>query len=275
MKKLWIYIFCALLVTSIKAQEETTLTMPRLRLGVEAGVNYLSGQINKPEMIRESRSYYFAPDYDYHCGFVNEYPEFFSYGFGLKLEYVLHKRIAISSGLRFSFYKAALNSDRDFFLWKVSETETSANYVKISSISQTNYYLGIPLEARFFVTEKDFFARVYFIVGNSFNFLVASYNKVAFHNPEMEKYSSNVLGQIGDPNLFYGSFYGGIGLKLGKANYPFGSIELFFPAINYTRNNVHSFVNIDAVPSFGFRTTLNIPVFRKHQLIYTITEKKK
>ena len=274
MKKLSICIFCALLVTSIMAQEKTTQTMPRLRLGVEVGANYLSGQINKLEMIRESSSYYFAQNYDFHCGF-NKYPEFFSYAFGLKLEYVLHKRIAISSGLRFSFYKAALNAERDFFLWKVSETETSANYIKISSISQRNYYLGIPLEARFFITEKDFFARVYFIVGNTFNFLVASSNNVIFHNPEMEKYNNNVLKHIGDPNLFYGSFYGGIGLKLGKANHPFGNIELFFPAINYTKNNIHTFVNLDTWPSFGVRTTLNIPVFRKHLLNYTITEKKK
>jgi len=258
----------------MQAQEKETLTMPRLRLGVEAGLNLVYGQINKPEMIRENRSYYYAHDYDYYCGFVNAGPGLIPYIFGLKLEYVLHKRITVASGLRFNFYKATLNSDRDYFLWKVSETETSSNYVKINNISQANYYLGIPLEARFFLTEKDHAVRAYFIVGNSFNFLVASSKKVAFHNPEMEKYNSNVLEHIGNPNLFYLSFYGGFGLKFGKADYPFGNIELFFPTLHFENQNTNTFSWFDVL-GFGIRTTLQIPAFRKHKLTYTVTRKNK
>ncbi|MCL2246570.1 MAG: hypothetical protein FWC10_05595 [Lentimicrobiaceae bacterium] len=271
MKKLLICFFCVLFTILIQAQEEKTLTMPRLRLGIEAGVNSLFSQINKPEMIRESRYYYYDHDYDFHCGFVYDYPNSAFYNFGLKLDYMLHKRIAMSIGLRFSFYKATLASDRDYFLWKVSETETSSNYIKINNISQTNYYLGIPLETRFFLTEKDYIVRTYFIIGTSFNFLVATDNKVAFHNPEMEKYNSNVLKHIGNPNSFYCSFYGGFGLKFGKANYPFGNVEFFFPVLNFEKDNIDAFIRSDVL-GFGIRTTLHIPVIRKHILTYSVTD---
>ena len=271
MKKLFICSFFVLLVTHIQAQEEITLTMPRLRLGIEAGVSSVLSQINKPEMIRENRYHYYDQDYDYYCGFVRDASNVTLFNFGAKLEYVLHKRIAVASGLRFSFYKATLNSDRDCFLWKVSETEISSNYIKINNISQTNYYLGIPLEIRFFLSEKDYAVRTYFIVGTSFNFLAASENKIAFHNPEMEKYSSGVLEYIGNPSSFYCSLYGGFGLKFGKANYPFGNLEFFFPMLNFEKYNTNAFTEFDLL-GFGIRTTLNIPVARKHKLTYTVTD---
>jgi len=279
MKKFWIILsLISIYSLQIQAQDTITYKIPRLRLGIEAGVNYFFGTINKPNMIRESRSYYYtsgnqsSADNDYYGGFISQSSSFAAYSFGLKLEYVLHKRVAISSGLRFSFYKATLFSDRNYFLWKISETETSSNYIKIKNLSQKNYYLAIPLEVRFFFTERDFFARFYLIAGNSFNFLIASSDHVEFQNPKMEKYNSTVKQHIGRTNLFYGSFYLGIGLKLGKVNYPFGNIEFFCPIVNLAKHRANAFVYLDAIPAMGIRTTLNIPMVRKHQLTYTVID---
>ena len=260
-----------LFVPQIQADEGDTITfaIPRLRVGVEAGVNLLfEGGINKPSQIRESRSYYSDDDYDFHCGFVLPYQNFTIFYFGIKPEYMISKRFMVSVGARFSFNKAVLNSDRDYFLWKISETETNTNYVKINSINQKNYYVGVPLEMRYFVSGKDYVVRPYFVVGTALNFLVASNSNVEFQSPTMEKYASEVLSQINEPNFFYGLFYIGAGLKIGKMNYPFGNIEAHFPIATYGNTNSDTFVKMIGYRGLGFRMTLYIPLLKEHQLIY-------
>jgi hypothetical protein len=271
-----------LFVSQIQAQEEQeekrdeqkqiTITIPRLRLGIEAGVNLLFGEVKKPEQIRESQSYYSDGDYDFHCGFVPQNHNFSFFYFGLKPEYMLSKRFTASVGVRFSFYTVTLHSDKDYFLWKISETETNTNYIKIKTISQRNYYLGVPLEIKYFPREKDYAVRQYFIVGTSLNFLVTSINKVVFPNPAMEKYSSEIMSQIGDPRFFQGIFYAGAGLKLGKMNNPFGYIEAHFPVVMYGNNKSKSLATTQTAPGFEFQATLQIPFFKEHQLTYTVND---
>jgi hypothetical protein len=272
-KKIIISSFFAIFIMQIQAQKEITYSIPKLRLGIEIDANLLAGEINKSKMIRENQSYYFDKDYDYHCGFVSGGSKGFGlYSFGLKFEYVLKKRLTIASGVRFSFYNAILSSDRDYFLWKVSETETTSNYVKIKNIHQRNYYLGIPVEIKLFPREKDYFVRHYFIFGTSFNFLVASENNVEFYNKRMTKYSSTVKEYIGKPNFFHGSIYAGIGLKIGRSNYPFGNIDFFFPIINIGQYNENTFAKIKVSTGFGVRTTLQIPMLKKYQLSYIVID---
>jgi hypothetical protein len=270
--KLIISFLFILLLTQIQAQEETTLSLPRLHLGIEAGINGLFGNINKPIQIRENQSYYQDLDYDFFGGYVSPNDAFTSFSFGIKPEYLLSKRFTVALGLRFSFYKATLGSNQDFFLWKLSETETNSNWVKIKNISQQNYYIGIPLEFRLFPREKDYAVRQYFILGTSFNFLVASENKVAFQNAAMKKYSSDVLNHIENPNRFLGYLYAGIGLKFGKMKYPFGDIEFHFPVIIYGNGKTKTFVQMIGSLGLGFQTTLHIPIYKKHQLTYTLTD---
>ena len=264
--------FILLLVSYIQAQEEEkeTVTMPRFRLGVEAGVDAFFGKINKPAMIRESQSYYYDYDYDYNCGFISGDGEFDNYYFGLRPEYSLNRRIAVSAGLRFTFNKASLNSDRDYFLWKIAESETSANYIKINNISQKKYYIGIPIEIKLFPRELDYFTRNYFILGVVSNFLVSSTNDVSFQNAAMKKYSSEVSRQIGSLNRFQGYFYLGAGLKMGRTNHPFGNLEIHLPVYMFGNDNSNSFTRIKNTFGIGIQTTLQIPLFPKRQLKYIV-----
>ena len=257
--------------TATKAQEQRTLTMPRLRLGVEAGIDVLFGTMNKPAQIRESRAYYSDGDHDFQCGFVSSEYEQNVFYFGVKPEYSLNKRFVFTSGLRFFTYKTAIKSDRDYFLWKISEDAINTNYVKIESISQRNYCIGIPLEIRFFPNKKDYFVRYYFVLGTTLNFVVSSNKDVVFPNPLMEKYSSDVLSQIEKPNSFYGLAYAGVGLKIGKMEHPFGRVELHMPSLWYGNKNSKNFVNIDPF-GFGLQMTVLIPVAKKYQLTYTVTD---
>ena len=268
-----IIISCLILLFTIQiqAQEQQTLTMPRLRLGVEAGVDFLYGTMNKPSQIRESRSYYSDGDYDFHCGFVlSNYQQSLFY-VGVKPEYSLSKRFVVSSGLRFFAYKSTIKSDKDYFLWRISEDDINTNYVKIENIYQKNYCIGIPLEIRFFPNEKDYPVRVYFVFGTALNFVVYSKEEVAFVNPLMEKYSSDVLSQIGNSASFHGLVYAGIGLKFGKMGHPFGRIEIHFPSLAFGHKDSDSFVKINPL-GVGLQTCLLIPIAKKHQLTYTVTD---
>ena len=176
----------------------------------------------------------------------------------------------LATGLRLHFFKATLDYHQDFFLWKLSETESGTNYVKIKNISQTNFYLEVPLEVRLFPREKDYFARHYFVFGAAFNFLIASQEQVNFVNPQMEKYRSQVLSDLNDPNIFLCSVYAGIGLKLGKMKNPFGNIEIHFPEVTFGKRK--SLVN--TIDGFGIRilTTMNFPVDKKHKLVYKVMD---
>ena len=256
---------------SIQAQQEKKPVMHRFRLGIEGGWTPFSGKTNKPDMIRESRSYYYYDDDQdniYYCGFITGKPSFNIFYFGIKPEYFFSNRLSISTGIRLSFNKVKMDSDRDFFLWRVSEDETSSNYVRINSISQKNRHIELNTKVRFFPGKRNFWIRHYYVLGNTMNFLVTSSNKASFHNPEMNHYSATVLKQIGKPSSVMGYTYVGLGLNIGSITRSFGNIEFQFPAIIHGSENINSLVTKGQRMSF-FRmlATLQIPIAFRHQLI--------
>ena len=265
MKKFFVILcFIGLFFDKVQAQGETTITMPRLRLGIEAGANVLFGDADNHERIRSYHDY--GIFFDFFPRIENDFSFFY---LGVKPEYVLHKRFTIAAGVRFSLSTLSLGSDRKYFLWKVREEGTNTDYLKIQKISQKKYYIGIPLEVKFFPRVKDYFVRHYFIVGAVFNFLVASDNDVSFQDAAMKKYASDVSSQIGNPN-FHGQLFGGIGLKIGRTNRPFGNIELRLPIYMLTNDKSNSLMKESGALGFGLQLTLQIPVFPKHQLVYKI-----
>jgi hypothetical protein len=260
--------FCFL---QTKAQEQTTISYPPFRIGFEAGVDAFFGKINKPERIRENQSYYYDEDLFFFSGFVDNYKIHNFLYLSIKPEYTVSKRFAISVGVRFAYNKVLLSSNRDCFLWRINETETKTDYVRIKNIKQDNYYIGIPLQIKFFPSEKDYFVRHYFVLGTALNFLVASPVKVTFKDKKMNIYASQVLSQIGKPSIFQGYLFGGIGLKIGNSKYPFGIIELHLNYM-YGKNNEKTLANNKNKFGLGVQTTLQIPTIRKKQFTYTVND---
>lgn len=144
------------------------------------------------------------------------------------------------------------------------------NYVKIKEISQSNYYVGIPLSVRFFPNEKDYLVRHFFTAGTVLDFLVASSEDLSFSNNAMKEYKSQVLDQLGKPNVFQGYAFAGFGLKFGKMNNIFADIEIHFPVLRYGKENENSLIKTDSFFGFEFQATFQIPI-SKQQLTYTVT----
>ena len=254
------------------AQEEKLYEFPRLRWGIEAGSDMFSGRTVKNSNIRESQSYYYSYDPSYYDDFYNVGFMYDSYNYtrfyvGVKPEYSLNHRFAVAAGLRFSFNKSNFYSDQNYFLWKISEENLTTNYVRVKGIDQNNFYAGIPLEIKFFPGKNDLPVRKYFKVGMLFNFLAASHNSVTFLNEEMKKYEDNISRQMGKPSFQSGYLYLGIGLKIGRMNHPFGSIELQAPIRVFKDKKLSSFIK-EPDAGFGVQAAIYIPSGKK-KLSYT------
>ena len=255
-----ISLFCI----QVRAQEDNRPVMHRFRLGIEVGLTPFTGETNKPEMIRESRSYYYYNNHQdnlFYCGFISNRQSFNIYYLGIRPEYFFSNRIAVSTGIRLSFNNIQLDSDRDFFLWRLSEDETSSNYIRLNNISQKNRHIDVITKIKFFPGKRNFWFRRYYVLGNTLNILATSSNGVSVHNPEMNIYSQKVLEQIGKPSVLMGYTYVGLGINIGSITRSFGSIEFQFPAIIHGSENLNSLVTKgQRMNFFRMLATLQIPI---------------
>ena len=262
-KKIWLILLFFPL--ALLAQKEKTHEFPRLRWGIEAGIETFDGKILKNPNIRENRSYSYYEYYygdSYLCGFMYNFYEYNRYYVGFKPEYSFDHHIVGAAGLRFSFNKSKLDSDRDFFLWRVSEENLTTNYVRVSNVHQNNFYAGIPLEIKLFPSTSDMRVRQYFKAGMLFNFLVASHNSTTFADNIMKKYADKISDQMGKPSFQSGYFYLGIGFKFGRMDHPFGSIEMQIPISVFKDKKLASFIG-EPEAGVGLQATFYIPAGKK------------
>jgi hypothetical protein len=266
MRKSLLFLFLlAFLYSNAQQQrvyEQRTYEYQRLHFGVEAGFENFIGDNVKPSAIRESQSYV-HDDFSYQHGFMYDYQDFTRYYFGVKSEYSLSHRFAVAAGLRFAFGKSSLTSDRDNFLWKVHESETSSDYVKIKSIRQNVYNLGIPLELKFFPGQSDLLVRQYIKVGAVFNFAFAQDVSLDFANKSMEKYGSDVKGQFEKPDFFNGEAFIALGLKFGRMRNPFGSLEFQVPVQFSNRTRLSSLFELDENVGVALQANFYIPTGKR------------
>jgi hypothetical protein len=229
-------------------------------MGVEAGVGFFGGETVEFAGIRENRSYYYpsyARDY-YSCGYVDESPENTHYYFGIKPEYSLNSSITVSAGLRFVGSSSALESDRDYFLWKVAESDLTTNYVRVKSVKQNSFYLGIPIEMSVALLKRDLRVRPYFKAGVNLNFLIVENTTPYFENDAMNSYKDEILRDIGKNDLFAPVAFIGTGLKIGRMNRPFGTVEIRIPFVLKENAGFSSFVKSSA--GFEMQAAIYIPM---------------
>jgi len=248
---------------------------PRWRIGVEAGNEIYEGNLYKPSSIRETQTtvYYgsaLTSDDDYYgCGFISVRPDYENWYFGLKTSYSITNQLEIGGGLRAKFGSCTLKSDRDFFLWKTTNSETATNYVRINEISQRVVSLGIPLEAKWIIprTERPFVPFV--SLGISNNFYLTDNMKVDFRDEGMKKYQKTVEKAFPTIDKYYAQVIFGAGFKIRRRNQPFGTFSFQVPVLFNSQKipRVNSLFELDTRLTCGFQATLYIP-FGKKKLIY-------
>jgi hypothetical protein len=107
-------------------------------------------------------------------------------GFGVKPEIFLGRnRWGISSGLRFSRYTTALEPRNGAFYWMFRQEGLQTDYLMINKFTQRSYYLGVPLEVRFFPNRRELPVQIYFKAGAAVNYRLHTDNGVTFRDPSM------------------------------------------------------------------------------------------
>jgi hypothetical protein len=264
MKKAGVFIFFLIFVV----HPFEFLPAQNIKLGAEFGYNVFGGDTKKPDMVRESKSSsLYDDDYDYYCGVIGPEQTMNIFYLGLKSEFFfINNRLGIATGLRFSQYSSVFDSDRDYFLWQVRQEGVKTDYVKIRDITQNTYYLGLPLEIRFFPNKRELPFQHYFKIGSVFNYRIQTKNDIDFQNNAMNHYTESIENKIENPNNFNAYLYPAIGFKIGgfkvgNGKFPWINIEAHFPGIMLTSNASSFFKsNADTTPGFGIQFSIQIPL---------------
>ncbi|MDR2138338.1 MAG: outer membrane beta-barrel protein [Tannerella sp.] len=251
---------CPLLTAQIEFPQADRKKKHNIRIGFEAGVDSYFSDIKKPAPLREFNS---EPVGQYGSFYNEANQTFMSTGVGIKPEFFFGKnRWGISTGLRFSRYLTTLEPRHDAFYWMNAQEGLLTDYLTICKFSQKSYYLGIPLEMRFFTNRRDLPFQIYFKIGSTFNCRLSTDNEVVFKESSMEKYAGAVDEKIGKPDRFHVYIYPAIGFKIGKYGKGYSSwynLEFHVPGI-LLQSNVSSFSKSKTGLGAGF--TVQIPLGR-------------
>jgi hypothetical protein len=115
----------------------------------------------------------------------------------------------------------------------LSSEGTTTEFLKATSIKQNSYYLGIPVEFRFYNTDYHFI-RSYTKLGAVFNYRVSTSTNIDFTDYRMDVYEKEMAAQVDKPNSFNAMGYACFGLRAGRENGPSLNIELQCPAFVIT-----------------------------------------
>ena len=139
-------------------------------------------------------------------------------------------------------------------LFKKNNTGDTIEF-KIREISQVSSFIGIPVELIYMPFRARRMVSFYFKLGAEFNFLCASKTTIQFYEPPTTTSDQNVVThEVGNPDSFFSSIYGGAGIHLGKESKPGFNVEISVPAIFITSNSSSLTTPLfGAGLQFGFR----------------------
>ena len=202
-------------------------------LGIEAGIDFLTGDLPIKDFIRgDVPSYYNTGEATKNLSIL-----FFKDYFGIKTEIMnLSDKLGLSGGLRFINMNASIGKNRygtatsDFFYLLYNQSGNNTDYLKIKDITQTSNYLGIPVELRYLFRSTDI-GRFYIKTGVEFNYLLQTKTNIGFYNEAMTTFQDDVSKMVGHPGSFYSFFYGAFGLRYGQPSKPAINLELCLPTV--------------------------------------------
>ncbi|MDR1380516.1 MAG: hypothetical protein LBJ47_03450 [Tannerella sp.] len=233
-----------------------------IKIGIEFGANEYWGETVSSDRIRGNNSVSYSDRYyydDYYGLYKSSQKMNVSY-VGAKSEiFFLRNRLGIAAGLRVSKYSAAMRINNDYVLWVLDRNDLVTDYVKIRNLEQNSYYLGVPLELRFFPNRRELPFQLYFKIGAVLNCRVATVNQVDFVNNAMERYEDEVDRQMANPSTFSAYIYPAIGFKISR--YPWINMEVHLGNVML---QTYSFVETDA--GLGFQFSVQIPLGKNYPM---------
>ena len=261
MKKSFLLFFVIFSLEIFAQDYKKIFEYQKFRLNCEAGVGFLAGETITPDAVRQNKSYYydeFYYDNDFYCGFVFDVHTTPHYYIGVKPEMSITNSLSIAVGVRLLGSNETLSSDKDYFLWKISEKDKTTNYIRVKDVKQNTLYICIPIEMTVFTYKRDVRFRQFFKWGTSLNFLTVSNTTPHFENEAMKKYTDKIKKDIENKNQFTPTAFIGLGFKIGLMNHPFGTFEFRMPFVLKSNSGFSTFVKSNV--GFEFQTAINFPL---------------
>ncbi|MDR1097164.1 MAG: outer membrane beta-barrel protein [Tannerella sp.] len=225
-----------------------------IRIGFETGVTGYFINATKPVQLREFGS-------DPYCLFDRINLTLSSTVFGVRPEIFLGRnRWGVSTGLRLSRYVTTFKPDNGPFYWMLAREGLQTDYLTIDKFSQQSYFLGVPLEVRFFTNRRDLPVQIYFKTGATFNYKLRTGTDISFANPLMSKHAGAVGDGLEEVDRFHVYVYPAFGFKIGRyrnGHSPWFNVEISIPGMLF-HPNVSSFAKPSA--GFGAGFTVQIPL---------------
>ncbi len=206
--------------------------------GVDFGNTFITPNIPEYNFIRADNS---SNNNNYSVtNLTGRYNELY---FGIKKESrSLKNKLGVIYGIRFTYISSSLGkqnywSENDkYFYLLANQSSTSSEIFRVTEINQSSYFIGLPLELRFFTSQNRFF-RFYFKTSVDFSYKLSTKNDVVFYNNIMENYTDDVVNKFGNPNPFHCNLNFGAGIKLGKEGKFNFNIEAFAASIKTVKTN--------------------------------------
>ncbi|MDR0792865.1 MAG: hypothetical protein LBE82_06115 [Chitinophagaceae bacterium] len=219
---------------------------------VEIGYSSVDANIKQPEQMRNEP----FVNYDYTISSL-----MLLYA-GVKREFVISKdkRWSFLAGVRFSLTQSAINANNDYFYWLYSQEGVNTDFARIKKINQFTYFVGIPLELRVMPQYFQLLGQpMYVKMGASFDFRMAAHTGLQFEDNNMKQVENEIVNQVEKPSTLLYHLQPGVGVKLGKLEKYFGSIELIIPITIAKSSGI---MNTPAVGG-GIQFNLFIPTHKK------------
>jgi hypothetical protein len=230
-----------------------------IRWGIVASIGNFWGDREETDRLREYNS---ASDREYSCGIVYDRQHISMVNMGLNAEYFLyHNRIGLSGGLHLTQIYADLHSDGNYFYWLESSGVNAANYLRINDIEQTNYYIAVPLEVKYFTKRRESLWQLYAKLGLSLNCKISDKTTVFFHEDAMNKYDATVKSQLpNERSPFFAYLYPAVGVRVGRPNQPQLNFELHLSNLMLSSPRLAPFVTPKALNGASAQVSISFPL---------------
>ena len=168
-------------------------------------------------------------------------------------------RFELFSGIRYTNIKSKMydNSSMGYFFIILKQEEQTTEYVRVIDINQSSNYLGVPIEASFFISKPHLFTP-FIKLGVSVNYRISLVEEVNFYNDAMNNYKSDVLAKFNETDDFYSTGYFSLGIRIGQENKPNVRFEFKAPTFYFSKNT-SSFVEASNY-GIGFQFNFQMPI---------------
>jgi hypothetical protein len=180
--------------------------------------------------------------------------------FGVKAEVRTRNNFAgFTGGLRFGQLVGTIvkrNGPPDYFYFRLRQTGTSTEYLKVEMLVQRSNYMSVPLEVRVFAYRQRLF-RLFFLAGGEVGYQLSTTNSVTFDNRDMNTHAEAVSEIMGRPDKWYTAFYGRAGFTLGR-EIPYVTVGITLPVVVSQGSSTLNESNA----GIGFHVQVQMPFLR-------------